>query len=137
MNKKISNKDRKDWENFLSQKDTLHNKDISNNEKKKHSTKLCDLHGYSLEEANKKIESFIKDSYEKGLSKLIVVTGKGLHSNNDRDPYISKKFGILKHSIPEFIKNNHELNSLIREMKDAEIKDGGTGSFYIFLKKKL
>ena len=137
MNKKISNKDRKDWENFLSQKDTLHNKDIINNEEKKYSTKLCDLHGYSLEEANKKIESFIKDSYEKGLSKLIVVTGKGLHSNNDRDPYISKKFGILKHSIPEFIKNNHELNSLIREMKDAEIKDGGTGSFYIFLKKKL
>ena len=137
MNKKISNKDRKDWENFLSQKDTLHNKDIINNEEKKYSTKLCDLHGYSLEEANKKIKSFIKDSYEKGLSKLIVVTGKGLHSNNDRDPYISKKFGILKHSIPEFIKNNHELNSLIREMKDAEIKDGGTGSFYIFLKKKL
>ena len=137
MNKKISNKDRKDWENFLSQKDTLHNKDIINNEEKKYSTKLCDLHGYSLEEANKKIESFIKDSYEKGLSKLIVVTGKGLHSNNDKDPYISKKFGILKHSIPEFIKNNHELNSLIREMKDAEIKDGGTGSFYIFLKKKL
>ena len=137
MNKKISNKDRKDWENFLSQKDTLHNKDIINNEEKKYSTKLCDLHGYSLEEANKKIESFIKDSYEKGLSKLIVVTGKGLHSNNDKDPYISKKFGILKHSIPEFIKNNHELNGLIREMKDAEIKDGGTGSFYIFLKKKL
>ena len=135
MNNKISDKDKNDWENFLSKNDKLIDKDNFNNKKVKGKIKSLDLHGFTLEEANKKIEKFIRDSYEKKISKLIVVTGKGLHSDNDKDPYISKELGILKHSVPNFINNNSELMSMIYDIKDANIQDGGSGAFYIFLKK--
>ncbi len=137
MNKKISDKDKKAWENFLLKKDTLPNKDFNNLKVKKSSIKLCDLHGYSLNEANKAVENLIKKSYEQGISMLKIITGKGLHSQNEKDPYTSKDFGILKYSVPEFINNNNEISSLIREIKDADIEDGGSGAFYIYLKKKL
>ncbi len=137
MNKKISDKDKKAWQNFLSKKDTLPNKDFNNLKIKKPSIKLCDLHGYSLNEANKAVENLIKKSYEQGISMLKIITGKGLHSENEKDPYISKDFGILKYSVPEFIISNSEISSLIREIKDADIRDGGSGAFYIYLKKKL
>ena len=136
MNNDISNKDKKDWENFLSNKETLPNKDFNPSLKKITKVKTCDLHGYSLDEANKKIKNLIQNSYEQGLNKLIIVTGKGLHSENDKDPYISKDLGILKYSVPEFINNNKELMNLINDIKDASIEDGGGGSFYIYLKKK-
>ena len=135
MNSKISDKDKNDWENFLSKNDKLTDKDNFNNKKVKGKIKSLDLHGFTLEEANKKVEKFIRNSYEKKISKLIVVTGKGLHSNNDKDPYISKDLGILKHSVPNFIRNNSELMSMIYDIKDANIQDGGSGAFYIFLKK--
>ena len=135
MNSKISDKDKNDWENFLSKNDKLIDKDNFNNKKVKGKIKSLDLHGFTLEEANKKVEKFIRNSYEKKISKLIVVTGKGLHSNNDKDPYISKDLGILKHSVPNFIRNNSELMSMIFDIKDAKIQDGGSGAFYIFLKK--
>ena len=137
MNNNISDKDKKDWENFLSKDERLPNKDLNNSKTKKFSSKTFDLHGYSLDEANKKINNLIHDSYEKGISKLIIVTGKGLHSENEKNPFISKDFGILKYSVPEYIKNNRELMSLINDIKEASIEDGGSGAFYIYLKKKL
>ena len=137
MNSKISDKDKKDWKNFLSSDEKLPNKDEKLSNKKKISIKSFDLHGYSLDEANNKINDLIKDSYEKGVKKLIIVTGKGLHSQNEKDPYISKNLGILKYSVPEFIKNSDELMSLISQIKEAENKDGGSGAFYVYLKKKL
>ena len=98
--------------------------------------KSFDFHGFSLDEANNKIRDLIKSSYENGVYKLIVVTGKGLHSQNYKDPYVSKDYGILKYSIPEYIKKNTELMKLVREIKDASAEDGGSGAFYIYLKKK-
>ena len=95
------------------------------------------MHGFTLEQANKIIERFINDCYQNKVSKIIVVTGKGLHSNVEKDPYVSKDLSILKFSVPEYIRNNIELMKKITEMKDAEIEDGGSGAFYIFLKKKL
>ena len=136
MNKKISEKDKKDWEEFLLKNEKLHNKDATIAKKDQSKTKTIDLHGYTLEEANKLIELSIFDSYEKSVKKLKVITGKGLHSNNEKDPYISKDFGILKYSVPDFIKNNSELMKKIFEIKDASFEDGGSGVFYIFLKKK-
>ncbi len=135
MNNNISDKDKKDWNNFLSKTDELPNKDnlVTNNKVKK--TKSMDLHGYSLDDANRIIEDFIKKSYEEKISKLIVVTGKGLHSDNEKNPYVSKDLGILKHSIPEFVKNNSELMKIISDIKEASIEDGGSGAFYIYLKK--
>jgi DNA-nicking Smr family endonuclease len=132
----ISEKDKKDWENFLSKNEKLPNKDIKINKKSSFKTRSIDLHGYTLEEANKSIESFIIKSFQENINKLIVVTGKGIHSQNEKDPYVSKDLSILKYSVPEFISNNKNLMKIIYEMKDAKIEDGGSGAFYIFLKKK-
>ena len=137
MNDKISDKDKKDWENFISSKEKLPNKDFRTIKKKNLKTRHIDLHGFTLEQANRTIEKFIKDSYENGVSRIIVVTGKGLHSNVEKNPYVSKDLSILKYSVPEYIENNLELMKKIIEIKDATIEDGGTGAFYIILKKKL
>ena len=136
MNDKISNKDKQAWEKFLSDDEKLHNKDIETGFKENKKTKHIDLHGFTLQEANKTVERFINSSYDENVSKIIVVTGKGLHSNIEKDPYVSKDFGILKYSVPDFINNNFELKKKIIKIKDAEIEDGGAGAFYIFLKKK-
>ena len=135
MNSKISDKDKKDWENFISKKEKLPNKDHKIDKKITFKIKSIDLHGYTLEEANKTIEEFINNSYREKINKLIVVTGKGIHSQNEKDPYVSKDLSILKYSVPEFISNNKNLMKIIYEMKDAKIEDGGGGAFYIFLKK--
>ena len=136
MTNKISDKDKKDWENFISSKEELPNKDYKLKKKNNYKIKSIDLHGYTLEEANKSIRNFINKSYEENVNKLIIVTGKGIHSNNEKDPYVSKEFSILKHSVPEFIKKNIELVKKISEIKVANIEDGGDGAFYIYLKKK-
>tara|TARA_B100001121_G_C18333625_1_gene454441 strand:- start:115 stop:537 length:423 start_codon:yes stop_codon:yes gene_type:complete len=135
LNDYISYKDKKDWNNFINSKDKVPDKDIKNKDKKVFKTRSIDLHGYSLDEANKAIENFINKAFLENINKLIVVTGKGLHSDNEKDPYVSKDLGILKYSVPEFISNNNSLMRMIYEMKDAKIEDGGGGAFYIFLKK--
>ena len=137
MSDKLSDKDKKDWENFLSNKEVLKDKDSLELKEKVIKTQSFDLHGFTLDEANKEIDHLIRQSYKNGTSKLIIVTGKGLHSEHEKDPYVSKDLGILRYSVPEFIKNNNELMSMIYEIKTADIEDGGSGAFYIFLKKKL
>ena len=134
MTNKLSDKDKKDWEKFLSDKEPLPNKDNNLKTNKEIQTKSIDLHGYSLEEANETIKNFILKSHKDGIKKLIIVTGKGLHSENEKDPYVSKDLGILKHSVPEFIKGNQELMKKIIEFRIASVEDGGGGAFYIFLK---
>ena len=135
MNKKILDKDKKDWENFVTSKEKLPDKDLKGTKAKYYKTISIDLHGYTLEQANKSIENFIIKSYQEKINKLIVVTGKGIHSQNEKDPYVSKDLSILKYSVPEFISNNKNLMKIIYEIKDAKIEDGGGGAFYIFLKK--
>ena len=137
MNSKISDKDKKDWENFLSSNESLPNKELNLKEKKRKKINSFDLHGYSLEDANNKINDLIHACYKNEVSKLIVVTGKGIHSENDKDPYISKDLGILKYSVPDYIRRNENLMSMINKIEDAENEDGGSGAFYIFLKKKV
>ena len=135
MTDNISEKDKKDWENFLSKKEKLPNKDIKIDKRITFKTRSIDLHGYTLDDANKYIESFIIKSYQENINKLVVVTGKGTHSQNEKNPYVSKDLSILKYSVPEFISNNKNLMKIIYEMKHAKIEDGGSGAFYIFLKK--
>jgi len=136
LNNKISDKDKKDWKSFISSKDKIPNKDlkITKDKIKKKTIKKIDLHGFSLENANKVIEEFITQSFEEGVNKIIVITGKGLRSKNDENPYISKNLSILKYSVPEFIKSNLNLVRLIKNIKEADIEDGGEGAFYIYLK---
>jgi DNA-nicking Smr family endonuclease len=137
LNNHISDKDKKDWQTFISGKDKVHNKDFRPQTENILKSKSIDLHGYTLEQANKAVEKFILEAFENKISKLIIVTGKGIHSDVDKDPYVSKDLSILKYSVPEFIENNSELMKKIIEIKDAKIEDGGAGAFYIFLKKKL
>jgi len=135
LNNNISNKDKKDWENFILSKEKLVNKDISKPNKVLNKIRKIDLHGYSIDAANKAVEEFIIKSYKSAVNKLIVVTGKGIHSTSYKDPYISKDLSILKNSVPEFIKKNKDLMKLIYNIQDAQIEDGGSGAFYIFFKK--
>ena len=135
MSKNISDKDKRDWENFVNSKEKLKNKDLKIQNKKAFKVRTIDLHGYTLDEANKTIENFVKKAFLNNVNKLIVVTGKGLHSENDKDPYVSKDLSILKYSVPDFILKDNNLMSMINEIKDAKIEDGGGGAFYIFLKK--
>ena len=136
MIKKLSDKDKKDWESFIKSNDKIYNKDLSNetNPKRKISTKTIDLHGYSLENANKTINEYIKNCFSENIKRLIVITGKGLRSNTQNDPYVSKDLSILKHSVPEFIKSNIDLMKLIKEIKSADIEEGGKGALIIYLK---
>jgi DNA-nicking Smr family endonuclease len=135
LSNNISNKDKEDWKRFVSGNDKLTDKEINVGKNKIEKKRTIDLHGFTLDEANKTIESFINKSFKEEVSKLIVVTGKGLHSKNESNPFVSNKLSILKYSIPEFIKSNDILMKKIIEIKDADIKDGGSGAFYIYLKK--
>jgi DNA-nicking Smr family endonuclease len=135
--KKISDKDKKDWENFLKNKEKIPNKDFIVNKKIRHEKiKKIDLHGFTLQEANKAIEHFIKKSFDEDVTKIIVITGKGLRSKNVQNPYLSKDLSILKYSVPEFIESNNNLMKMIIEITDAKIEDGGSGAFYIYLRNK-
>ena len=135
MNDNISDKDKKDWEKFINSTEKLPNKDFKYLKKKNLKIRSIDLHGYTLDEANKTVEDFINKAFSENINKLIIITGKGLHSENEKDPYVSKDLGILKYSVPEFILNNESLMSMINEITDAKIEDGGAGAFYIYLKK--
>ena len=135
MNDNISDKDKKDWRKFINSTEKLPNKDFKHQINKNLKVRSIDLHGYTLDDANKTIEDFINKAFSEKINKLIIVTGKGLHSENEKDPYVSKDLGILKYSVPEFITSNANLMNMINEITDAKIEDGGGGAFYIFLKK--
>ena len=135
MNSKISDKDKKDWNDFLSGNEKLIDKETTANNKKIKKGMSFDFHGYSLDEANKKIDVLIRQAYNNNVNMMKIVTGKGLHSENEKDPYVSKDLSILKYSVPEFINNNAGLMKMINEITDAKIEDGGAGAFYIYLKK--
>ena len=130
-------KDKQDWEKFLNNKEKIPNKDFIHKKNIRYEKiKKIDLHGYTIEEANKAIEQFIQKCFEESVTKIIVITGKGLRSKNVENPYLSKDLSILKYSVPEFIEKNKSLTQLITETTDAKIEDGGSGAFYIYLKNK-
>ena len=137
MIKKISDKDKKDWENFLKNKQKIPNKDIINKKNIRYEKiKKIDLHGHTIEESNIFIKQFIQKCFHENVTKIIVITGKGLRSKNIENPYLSKDLSILKYSVPDFIENNKDLKRIIIEITDAKIEDGGSGAFYIYLKNK-
>lgn len=137
MNKKISSEDLKVWKKFISNTEPVENKDIylERNLKEKVKVKKIDLHGYSLEKANKEVEQLLTQYYKENITKVIIITGKGNRSNQGNNPYVSKDLSILKYSIPEFLETNINLKKKIKYISKAEKKDGGDGAFYIYLKK--
>ena len=132
----ITSKDRKDWLTFTKHLENIYDKD--DDFKKPRTTinkiKKLDLHGYSLIEANKIVKNFIINSFNSGYKKLLIVTGKGLRSKSHDNPYLSEKLSVLKYSVPDYIKNDENLTNKINNISTADIKDGGEGGIYIFLK---
>ena len=138
MIKKLSNKDKEDWQKFIFDKEKLPNKDrLLKKNIQIDLTKKIDLHGFSLEDANKTIDEFINKCFSEKVYRIIVITGKGLRSKNKSNPYVSKNLSILKYSVPEYIESNINLVKMIKEITDAKIEDGGNGAFYIYLKQKI
>ena len=137
MNNKLSGKDKRDWQNFTSSEEKVHNKDLPLSQMRtdKDLVKTIDLHGFSLENANRIIDEFINRCFKINVSKITVITGKGLRSNNINNPYVSKNLSILKNSVPEFIKSNTDLMKKIKNIQEAKAEDGGSGAFNILLKK--
>ena len=137
MKKKISLKDKKDWEKFIKSSDKLENKDLNYYETIKGvNKKTIDLHGHTLDEANNKIKEFIEESFLEGVSIINIITGKGSRSKNNEDPYQSVDLGILKYSVPEYIRNNKELMKKVKGIDLKSIHDVTKGNFNIILKKK-
>ena len=137
MNKKISDKDNQDWQDFLNSTDKLENKDQKiSSTPKRYIKKSIDLHGYTLEEANQKMTSYIEECYANGVNKINVITGKGLRSKNLNDPYQSNNLSILKFSVPHFIKGNNQLMSKIISIDFEAVENPSVGNFDILLRKK-
>ena len=137
MIKKITDKDKKDWEKFLKNNEKIPNKDfVIKKNIRYEKIKKIDLHGHTIEEANKAIERFIEKCFNESVTRITVITGKGLRSKSIENPYLSKDLSILKYSVPEFIENNMALIKMIIEITDAKIEDGGSGAFYVYLKNK-
>ena len=135
MIKKITEKDKKDWFDFLNNNEKLINKDNQKNQNQNQIIdKVIDLHGYSLENANKTINEFIKICFSQKISKINVITGKGSRSKNIEDPYKSKDLSILKFSVPDYIKSKNHLMKIIKEINYSQIDDSSSGSFDILLK---
>ena len=139
MRKKYSttSKDKKDWIAFTKRFENLYDKDADFTKKNTIVNKVqkLDLHGFSLNKANKIVKKFIIESFENGFKKLLIVTGKGLRSRVYNNPYLSEQMNVLKHTVPEFIKNDEDLFDKINSISKADLKDGGEGAFYIFLKQ--
>ena len=137
MIKKISDKDKQDWQNFINSSDKLENKDQKTfKSTKRYIEKSIDLHGYTLEEAHQKMTSYIEECFNNGVSKINVITGKGLRSKNLNDPYQSSNLSILKHSVPNYIKSNDQLMSKIISIDFEAVENPSVGNFDILLRKK-
>ena len=137
IKKPTPERDKEDWEKFLNSKEKIPNKDFVHKKNIRYEKiRKIDLHGFTIEEANMTIEQFIESCFDESVTKIIVITGKGLRSKNVENPYLSKDLSILKYSVPEYIEKNKGLTKFIIEITDAKIEDGGSGAFYIYLKNK-
>ena len=132
--KALSQEDKKAWEDYLKDPFDVYDKDKKNQKNIRKQRFKFDLHGFTLEEANNKVREIILFCLENNYKELLLITGKGIHSTNEKDVYVSKDFGKLKFSVPEFIQSDHELNKKIISVNDADIKDGGEGAILIKLK---
>ena len=137
MKKKPTLEDLNVWTKFIFSKKPIKDKDVylDQNKPGQFLTKKIDLHGYTLDEANLKTKELILSYYKQNIYKVIIITGKGSRSDNEKNPYISKDLSLLKYSVPHYLKTNESLKQVIKNISQADIKDGGEGAFYVYLKK--
>ena len=136
MTTKISDKDKEDWLKFINNKEEIENKDIGIKENEIIQQKILDLHGYTIRDANLAVSNLIFRSYNKGVKKIKIITGKGMRSNNLDDPYKSKDLSILKYAVPHFILEKNELMEMIDKIDIDQVDNLNSGEFNIYLKKK-
>ena len=132
--KYLSKEDKKVWEDFIKNPSDIFDKDKNNLKKNKNQRFKFDLHGFTLDEANKKVKEIIINCFEKKYKEILLITGKGMHSSNEKDTYVSKDLGKLKFSVPDFIKTDEELSKLTLSISEADFKDGGEGAIIIRLR---
>ena len=132
----VTPKDKSDWDSFTKKMGNIISKEVDFDKKsnKKNIIKKLDLHGFNLDAANYAVEKFIIESFNKGLTKIIIITGKGLRSKLHENPYVSDQLSMLKYSVPEYIKTNEVLSKKVIKILKADLKDGGDGAIYVFLK---
>jgi len=132
----VSLKNKKDWIAFTKQINNISPKEADFLPIKTQENKVpkLDLHGFSLSESNKIVKKFIVQSFDQGYKKLLIITGKGLRSKSYDNPYISEKLSVLRYSVPEFINQDENLSNKVEKISIANVKDGGEGAIYIFLK---
>ena len=137
MKKKPTLEDLNVWKKFIFSKKPIKDKDVylDQNKPGQFLTKKIDLHGYTLDEANLKTKELILSHYKQNIYKVIIITGKGSKSDNEKNPYISKDLSLLKYSVPHYLKTNESLKQVIKNISQADIKDVGEGAFYVYLKK--
>ena len=136
IKKDLSKQDKKDWKEFLDNLSSVPNKDKLDDQKSDITKRFkFDFHGYTLDQANKKITEIINTCSDRDISEILIITGKGIHSESSKDVYVSKEFSKLRNTIPEFIKNNSDLNSKVKDIKEASRDSGGSGAFLIRLKR--
>ena len=132
----IPDEEKKIWEEYLKNPKDLFDKELEDKKKNNQANRYrFDLHGFTLLEANKKVRKLITYCQLNGYKEVLLITGKGLHSNTDQNTYVSKELSKLKFAIPEYIKNQKDLAEKIVSMEPAQINDGGEGAIIIKLKK--
>ena len=128
--------DQKDWKNFLNNPLDIFDKEkLENKNQKLLGRYKFDFHGYSIDHANKKVNELIPKCFEEGFKEILIITGKGTHSNQEENVYVSQEYNKLQNTIPEFIKNNQDLNSKIDTIRQAPKEFGGEGALIIKLRK--
>ena len=133
--KDLSKKDLEDWDTYIKNPSDVYDKDKSNRINKGRKERFrFDLHGHTLDEANQKVSDVIFSCVKNKYKEILFITGKGLHSTSDSDAYVSKDFSKLKHSVPNFIKSDEDLNKFVISISDADIKDGGEGAILVKLR---
>ena len=131
----ISNSDKESWEEYLKNPKDIFDKELDGKKSSSRPERYrFDLHGFTLLEANEKIRDLINSCQKKGFKEILLITGKGLHSNVDKNTYVSKELSKLRFAVPEYIKSQKELSDKVIEIERADIKDGGEGALIIKLK---
>jgi|TARA_B110001452_G_C15161957_1_gene404145 DNA-nicking Smr family endonuclease len=131
----ISDLDKELWAEYLKNPKDIFDKEFEGNKLTNRPERYrYDLHGFTLSEANEKVRELINFCQQKGFKEILLITGKGLHSNVDQNAYASKELSKLRFAVPEHIKSQKELSDKVINIDKADIKDGGEGALIIKLK---
>ncbi len=91
-----------------------------------------DLHGMTLAQAHGALNGFILRAYASGLRLVLVITGKGKTLADDGP--IPRRQGALKHDVPHWLRMA-PLGPVVLEIREAHLRHGGAGAYYVYLRR--